>query len=170
MNNREQCNAVLMPEGWEEAEEGGENNRWVWKEGVKLCKLRSGEEFSLLALTFSHVFYFFLIFNVSVMQLRAIAAWKFIESSTEKKKKVWWRRWRRVALAPTRNFFTSLSCFVSTSYLVQIESTSVGSKAWCCISGTSQVISCLAIRETLACLAQSQAATSRSQMFEAFAS
>lgn len=44
------------------------------------------KSFLPLAFTFSHVFYFFLIFNVSVMQLRAIAAWRFIESSTEKKK------------------------------------------------------------------------------------
>lgn len=42
------------------------------------------KSFLPLAFTFSHVFYFFLIFNVSVMQLRAIAAWRFIESSTEK--------------------------------------------------------------------------------------
>lgn len=81
------------------------------------------KSFLSLAFTFSHVFYFFLIFNVSVMQLRAIAAWRFIESSTEKKRSDEGgdEGWLWLPL-------TIFACFVSTSYLVQIESTSVGSK------------------------------------------
>lgn len=86
------------------------------------------KSFLPLAFTFSHVFYFFLIFNVSVMQLRAIATWRFIESSTEKKKRSDEGGDEGWLWLPLTIFFTSLSCFVSTSYLVQIESTSVGSK------------------------------------------
>lgn len=112
---------------------------------------------SLPSLTFPLVFYFFLIFAVSMMQLRKTAALLGDSLSHQQKKKTTADEGGDggVAFFPIL-FFLSLFLPVSASYFVWIEHASVGSKAWCCINGTSHVDLCQAIPETLASLAQSQ--------------
>lgn len=76
-------------------------------------------EFSLPALTFPHVFYFLLIFAVSMMQLRAMAA-LLGDSLNHQQNNI---------MADEGGDGEWLSFAVSTSHFAWIESTSVGSKS-----------------------------------------